>query len=151
VGASALGAVRGSVQPFDCLEIEALGGVAGAEQRLAARFDTERPVGATGPGALRQLLECLRRVGRLVAPDCSLDQLNEYGVGGQVEGRAGGAFRCDQCIFVASETVVEGCLGELQQLDGATPATGPRLVDGGGDDGLGLRFLPAPRNQDRAG
>ena len=53
-------------------------------------------------------------------------------------------FRRDQRLFVLSETVAEGRLGGMCDLDAATMSAGARLVDGGSDRRLGLCLVAAP-------
>ena len=57
VGPRELHAHAGAPQPLDRLLVEAIGGVAVAEQRARAGLDAERPIGAAGPGAEREPLE----------------------------------------------------------------------------------------------
>ena len=57
VGPRELHAHAGAAQPLDRFVVEAIGGVAVAEQRARARLDAERPVASAGLGAEREPLE----------------------------------------------------------------------------------------------
>src|SRR5207302_1338578 len=76
VGAGELDADAGVAEPVDRLPIQALGGLAVAQQRSRAGLDAERPVGAAGAGAVRESLEGAGCALGYPAPGRCLDQLD---------------------------------------------------------------------------
>src|SRR3954468_24594504 len=64
-------------EPLDRLSIQALGRVALAEQRAAARLGPEAPFGSAGAGRLGGPLERAARALRLPGPDRRLDQIGQ--------------------------------------------------------------------------
>ena len=75
VGAGELEAHAGAAKPLDRLAVEALGGLAVAEQRARAGLDAQRPVGAAGACRLREPLQGVVRALSSAAARGRLDEL----------------------------------------------------------------------------
>jgi hypothetical protein len=77
VGAGEFRAELGAAQPVDPFAVAALGNFALAEQRAAARLDSQPEVGSTGPGEVRQPCECIASNACIAAACGGFDQLGQ--------------------------------------------------------------------------
>ena len=143
VGAGELGAQPRAAQALDRLAIQALGGLAFAQQRARAGRDPQRPVGVGGTASPPRDARAARaRSRRVLAPGRGLDQLAQRPGRDEQLGRVVAGVLCRrQRLVVAAETVEQDRACPVCVLDGGPLAPGGGLVDRGVDQlgGLGLR------------
>src|SRR3954452_6870740 len=113
VGPRKLHAHAGARQPLERLLIEALGGLAVAEQRARAGLDPERPVAAAGPGEEREPLERTCSDSALPGAGGRFDELGDragraqLGVGRDIDSLA----HRGEGLLEATQTVVQDSAG----------------------------------------
>src|SRR5207237_7208387 len=107
MGTGELDADAGAAEPVDRLPIEALGGLAVAQQRSRAGLDPQRPVGAAGASRLREPLEGVSRARSLPAPGGGLDELDQPPGERQLLGVLAGPLGGVQRVLIPADAVVE--------------------------------------------
>jgi hypothetical protein len=108
VRAGQLRADPGTAEPFDRLEIQALGVLVAAEQCPGPGLDPERPVGGGGGGGLRKPSQGTGRTLNGSGPGRRLDQLGQRpGSQPQLIRVGAGLLGCGQRLVIAAQAVVE--------------------------------------------
>src|SRR5580693_8348099 len=139
----------GTAQPADRLAIAALGVLAVAEQRPAARVGPLPPVGLANAGGLSQPGERAGGQLGLPGPAGRLDQLGQRSYGDkQLRRLLGGLLGLGQGLLVAAETVVQDGRYPLRPLEPHALARGPGVRDDGLDQRGGLGFCPPHTGQE---
>ena len=141
VRAGELHADAGAAEPVDRLAVEALGGLALAEQRPRAGLDPERPVGAAGAASISESRRSASAARSGVpAAGGRLDQLDQRpGRRAELRRVLGGLLGRGQRVVVAAEAVVEHRARPVRERRARSLAAAHRVLL------RGARSAPTPR------